>query len=86
MRVILHVVSAVNFSGDPQVSLVSTIILVGLLPLVKGILERKIYKVWSIDVMEMIMYFNIISFAALTLKTGTSKNQTVVAYLSLIHI
>ena len=84
VRVILYVVSAVNFTGDPQVSLVSTIILVGLLLLVKGILGRKIYKAWSIDVMEMIMYFNIISFAALTLKTGTSKNQTVVAYISIM--
>ena len=64
-------------------SLVSTVILVGLLPLLKGILERKIYKERSIDVIEMIIYFNIICFAALTLKMETNKNQVVVAYTSI---
>ena len=84
VRVILYIISAVNLTGDPQVSLVSTIILVGLLPTVKGILERKIYKKWPIDAMEMIIYFNIIAFTTLTLKTGTSKNKEGVAYTSIM--
>ena len=82
VRVILYVIAAFNFNNDPQVSLVSTIIVVGLLPLLKCILERKIYKKRLVDVMEIIVYFNIIFFAAITLKTGTTKNQTIVAFTS----
>ena len=39
---------------------------------------------WPIDVMEMIIYFNIICFTVLTLKMETSKNQVVVAYTSIV--
>lgn len=83
VRVILYVISAVNLTGDPQVSLVSTVVLVGLLPLLKAILEKKIYKQWPVDAMEMIMYFNIITFAVVTLKTGTTEKQIIVAYVSI---
>ena len=82
VRVIVYVVSASNVGGDPQGSIASTVILVGLLPLLKGLIERKIYRQRWIDVIDMIVYFNIVSFSALTLKSNTRKNQMVVAYVS----
>ena len=84
VRVILYVISAVNLTGDPQVSLISTVILVGGLLLLKAILGKHIYQERPVDVIEMIMYFNIVSFAAVTLKTGSTKEQTIVAYTSVL--
>lgn len=83
-RVILYLISAVNIIGDPRVSLASTNILIGLLILVKGVLKKKIYKNWSIDLMEMIIYFNIISLAVLTLLTESIKIQGTFAYCSIM--
>lgn len=83
-RVILYLISAVNIIGDPRVSLASTNILIGLLILVKGVLEKKIYKNWSIDLMEMIIYFNIISLMVLTLLTESIKIQGTFAYCSIM--
>ena len=84
VRVILYVISAVNLTGDPQVSLISIVIVVGFLPVLKSILAKMTYKEKSVDVMETMMYVNIISFAAVTLKTGTTKEQTIVAYTSVL--
>ena len=85
VRVILYILSAVNVTGDPRVALVSTIIVVGCLPIMKGVLERKIYKTWLVDITEMLTYFNIIAFTTLTLYTfDRSKNQTAVAYTSVM--
>lgn len=56
---------------------------VGFLLLLKGVLERKIYKKQLLDVLEVIVYFNILCFAAFTLYTfDTSKNQVAVAQTS----
>ena len=85
VRVVLYTVSAVNVTGDPRVPLVSTVIVVGCLPAVKGILERKIYKIWLLDVTEIITYINIIAFSTLTLYTfDSNKNQTAIAYTSVM--
>ena len=84
VRVILYVISAVNLTGDPQVSLISIVIVVSLLPVLKSILAKMTYKEKPVDVMETMMYVNIVSFAAVTLKTGTTKEQTIVAYTSVL--
>ena len=84
VRVILYVISAVNLTGDPQVSLISVVIVVSLLPVLKSILAKMTYKEKPVDVMETMTYVNIISFAAVTLKTGTTKEQTIVAYTSVL--
>ena len=84
-RVLVYIVSAVNVSGDPRVALVSTVIVVTSLPIIKSIMERKIYKTWLIGFIEMIMYINIIAFAAFTWYTfDAKKNQTIVAYISVM--
>ena len=82
VRVVLYIVFALNVNGDSRVNLVAIILTVGGLLLTKGFLV-KVYKKWPIDVMESIMYFNILGFAALTwYYIGTPKRQTAVAYTS----
>lgn len=83
VRVILYIVFASNINGDHQLSLVATIFSVTLLLLVKGIFASKLYRKWPVDVLELIMYFNIIAFAALIWYSGDSvEMQTSVAYTS----
>ena len=65
-RVILYVIFATNFEGDPQLSLLVITFAVGVLFLFKGVLAAKIYKNRPVEVLETIMYFNLIAFAALT--------------------
>ena len=83
VRVLLHMVSALNVNGDPQVILLAIIVTVTLLLLIKGILAAKIYTKWPVDVLETIMYFNIVTFAALSsYYHNTGKNQAAIAYIS----
>ena len=84
IRVIIYIISAVNITGDPKISLVSTNILVGLLFLAKGVSQMKIYKVWCIDVMELIIYFNIVAFVTVTLQTEATEHQISIAYSSIL--
>ena len=83
VRVLLYIVSAANITGDPRMALVSTAIVVGCLPALKGILERKIYKKWVVDISELFIYINIVTFTTLTLYTfDGSKTQRAIAYTS----
>lgn len=83
VRVILYIVSAVNLTGDSRVGLASTATIVGCLLALKGIIEREIYKERWIDVIEMLIYINIVAFTVLTLYTfDGNNNQTIIAYTS----
>ena len=82
IRVVLYIVFALNVNGDPRITLVAIILTVGGLLLIKGFLV-KVYKKWPIDVMESIMYFNILGLAALTWYCiGAPQRQTAVVYTS----
>ena len=82
VRVVLFIVFALNVNGDPHVSFVAIILIIGGLLLAKGFLV-KVHKKWPIDVIESIMYFNILGFAALTWYfIGTPHKQRAVAYTS----
>ena len=63
--VVLYIVFVLNVNDDLHVCLVAIILTIGGLLLSQGFLV-KIYKKWPIDVIELIMYFNILGFAALT--------------------
>ena len=65
-RVILYIIFATNFKGDPQLPLLAIIFTVGALVFFKGVLAAKIYKNRPVDILETIMYFNLIAFSALT--------------------
>ena len=82
VRVILYVIAATT--GDPQISLVSINILFGILFLLKASFEKKVHKQRAFDVMETIMFFNVISFSAVTSTTWTTNNQTIVAFTSVL--
>ena len=82
-RAVLFFVTAVNYSGDPRVTLLSTIIIVSLLFFYKGLFNVRIYKNWLIGAMETFTYLNIVIFATFTWYTfDTNTNQTAVAYTS----
>lgn len=85
VRILLFSLSALNFSRDSRQDLVSTVFVVGFLILVKGLTVKRIYQEWPIDLLETIVYFNLISFAAFTWYTLESGgNQTAVAYTSVM--
>ena len=86
VRVILYITASVTVSDKPQVSPLATIILVGGLFLLKSIINLKVYKKSSTDIVENIVYFNLLALAAFSLydfKTDLKK-QTAVAYTSTI--
>ena len=83
VRVIVYVVTAANVSGNPQFPLLVIIITVGFLLLLKGLLGSRVYKKWPTDSVETMMYFNIVSFAALTLYYhDTASIQEAIAHIS----
>ena len=84
-RVLLHLVSAVNTTGDPRVTILAISLIIGCLLLIKGMVATKVYKNRLIDVIETIVYFNVLAFAALTWYTlDAGKSQTIAAYISVI--
>ena len=85
IRVVLYMVSAINVEGDPRVTLVANLFVIGSLLLMKGVFEKWIYKKWPIDILETIMYFNILAFSAFTWYTlDSGKSQAAVAYTSVM--
>ena len=86
VRVILYITASVTVSANPEVSLLATIILVGGLSLFKGSFGVKIFKKSITDIVETVVYFNLLALAAFSLydfKTDLKK-QTAVAYISTI--
>ena len=87
IRIILFSVSAINFSRDPRVDFVSTVFVVGCLILFKGVVAKRIYKNVLIDVMETVIYFNLVFIAAFTwYSLDFGGNQVAVAYISVVII
>ena len=83
IRVSIYLVSAVNLSGDPRVTLLSIIFIVGCLFLYMVVFGIWVYKNWFINAMEMFTYFNIITLSIFKWYTfDNDKNQVVVADLS----
>ena len=85
VRVVLYLVSAVNVEGDPRVNLVANIFVIGSLLLIKGVVQKWIYKKWPLDVLETIMYFNILALSAFTWYTlDSDRSQPAVACTSVM--
>ena len=86
VRVVLYITAAVTVSANPQTSLLVTSILVGGLFLLKGSIGVRVYKKSPVDVVETVMYFNILIlsvFSFYDFKIDTTK-QISVAYTSTI--
>ena len=85
VRVVLYLVSAINVEGDPRVTLVANIFVVGCLLLMKGVMQKWIYKKWPVDILETITYFNILAFSAFTWYTlDSDKSQAAVGCTSVM--
>ena len=83
VRVVLYITAAVTVSSDPEVPLSMTAILIGGLFLLKGIVGS-LYKDLLVDVVETLIYFNLLAFAVLSLYhfNSDSTEQTTIAYVS----
>ena len=84
-RILLHLVSAVNITGDPRVNIFAASLIIGCLLLIKGMVATKVYKNRLADLTETIVYFNILALAAWTWYTlDAGKSQAIVAYISVM--
>ena len=87
LRVLLYLISLLNVSLDPRIDLMATIFVVGGLILWKGIIAKRIYKNWPLDVMETAIYFNLFAFSVLTwYNLDFGGSQAAVAYISVTVI
>ena len=89
VRVLLYLISVLNFSLDPRVDLMAAIFIVGGLTLLKGVTAKRVYKNWPLDVMETAIYFNLVAFSTLTwynLDFGGNQLQVAVVYMSVMMI
>ena len=86
VRVILYITASVTVSANPEVSLLATNILVGSLFLLKSIINLKVYKKSIMDIVETIVYFNLLALAAFSMYNFKAdlKKQAAVAYTSTI--
>ena len=85
VRAFVYIIAVLNFSLDPRVELMSVILIVSGLILLKGVIAKRIYKNWLIDVMEVAIYFNLVAFSALTwYNLDFGGNQVAVAYTSIM--
>ena len=64
VRAILYLISAVNISNDPRVTLMSITFTLGFLLLLKGFIGR-LYRKWPLDILETFFYFNLLSLSLL---------------------
>ena len=83
VRAVLYVVSAVNVSHDPEVNLLAVAVAMTGLLLLKGFINKNIYKNWKLDVLEMICYINLLCFClAMFFALAGNRDGTVIAYIS----
>ena len=83
VRVVLHLVAALNVSNSPQIALISICVCVGGLFFLKGFLGR-VYKKWPLDLLESFFYFNLLLLSLVTsYSLGDSEsNREAAAYTS----
>ena len=83
VRVILYLIAGVDQSGEPQIQLVATTILIGMVILIKSVLLTRVYNKYFIDVLENLLLFNILflsSFMLYAIDIPTAARAA--AYLS----
>ena len=51
----------------------------------KGVIEKRIYKKWPVDILDTIMYFNVLALSAFTWYTlDSDKSQAAIACTSVL--
>lgn len=83
VRIILYLITILNFNRNPHVQLTATAFAVGALLTIQGLYTKPVYRKSALDAMETIIYFNIIAFTAFTAYTLESNgNQVAIATVS----
>ena len=86
VRVVLYVTASVTVSANPQTFPLISIILIGGLSFFKGMFGLRVYKNSLVDIVDTMLYINLLALAAFSLydfKVNPTK-QTAVAYTSTI--
>ena len=87
VRILLHLISVMNFSLDTRVDMMAVILVAGGLSLLKGVIVKRVYKNWILDVIETAIYFNLVAFSALTwYNLDFGGNQVAAVYSSVMII
>ena len=86
VRVVLYITASVTVSASPKTYPLITIIFVGALIFLSKIFNSRVYKNKLIDVVDTVLYFNLIGFAVFNLYDvqANLEKQTAVAYISTI--
>lgn len=71
VRVIIYLISSLCTSVDPQITLLSTLIVICCLMLFMNILAIRPYREWMLNAMESLAFFNITVFTAVTWYTSS---------------
>ena len=84
VRVVLYVTASVTMSANPQTFPLIAIILIGGLSLFSKLFSLRVYKNSFVDVVDTVLYFNLLALAGFTLYDfkADSTKQTAVAYTS----
>jgi predicted outer membrane repeat protein len=89
IRVVIFLIATFSVSIDPQITLLTTAMIMSCLLAYKTILMIRVYKNWLLNAMESYVCFNVTIFALITWYTFVNSGskyleilQTVVAYLS----
>ena len=83
IRIILYLTSAMNLRHNPRDNLLSVSVIVSCLLLVKILVHDKLYKKWSVDLLEISSLLNLLLYSLACFHTlGDRAHQRVVAYAS----
>ena len=84
LRIVLSLISALNYSGNPKVVLTSVIFTTALVLFLRSLIGR-VYSKRGIDYLEIIFFLNILSFAIFTwLALDAPRVQRAVTYVSVV--
>ena len=86
-RVLLYLISASNVQGDPQVPLITTAVIAAALLFLKSLLGGRVYIEWPIDILETILYFNLLFLSIMTLRNiERNEDRDIIVSLSITFI
>ena len=81
--IVQYFVTALNTRGDPIINLFAIIVLIATINVYKGSVLG-VYNIWSLDILETSIHFNLIIFSAATIYvTYAGGNQALLANISL---
>ena len=85
LRIVLLLISTISsgYGGDPQITTISIVVATSFLILLRTLIhEETLYKRPCVDYLEMANYFNLITFAVLTIYISDLESQNLLATTS----